>query len=283
MVFRDGRRGKLRGEGANPFTRQAIRLAEAVVAAVTTILVLQYVLGFALLDPAFTDEFQDAFYRGVVGTAIFTAIVIPVGLVVGFLLGWAQLARYRVIAWPARFIVEVFRGVPPIVLIFFAFLFAAIVIPRQLNPFQAAIFIGALALAIHSAAYQAEIFRAGFQSVPRGQLEAAQSVGMTGGKALGFVVLPQALRLVLPPLGNEFALAIKDTSLLMVIGAIELFSQGQAFAARIPFIEGAFPAWLFATWIGVAAAYFLITLGVTRILRGVEFFVKTSVAVEAGA
>ena len=64
----------------------------------------------------------------------------------------------------------------------------------------------------------------------------------------------------------------------MVIGAIELFSQGQAFAARIPFIEGAFPDWLFATWIGVAAAYFLITLAVTRILRGVEFFVKTSVA-----
>ncbi len=282
MVSRGGRQRALRGGASSLFARHAIRLAEAVVAAVATILVLQYILGFSLLDPDFTHEFQAAFYKGLVGTATLTAIVIPVSLVVGFFLGWAQLARYRVIAWPARLLVEVFRGVPPIVLIFFAFLFATIIIPRQLNPFQAAILIAALALAIHSAAYQAEIFRAGFQSVSRGQLEAAQSVGMTGGKAMGFVIFPQALRLALPPLGNEWASAIKDTSLLGLIGAVELFSQGQAFAARVPF-EGMFPEWLFATWIGVAAAYFLITFAVTRILRGVEFFIRTSVVVGAGA
>lgn len=279
-----GRRPKGREEAGGSRRLRALRLVEAAVAVVAFVALLQWVLNFTLLDPefwglffrvhfAFEDgalhfEMEGALVRGVVGTLYYTALVIPSGLAIGFLWGWARLSRHRVLSWPVGVLIELFRGIPPVVLIIFAFLFGLAFIPKQANPFQSALLVAAFALAFHTASYQAEIFRAGFQSVPRGQMEAAQALGMTRVQIMGLIVLPQALRLSLPPLGNEFATVIKDTALLAAIGATELFAIGLEFSQTAP-LRGRL-TWVFAIWTVVAAVYFLITFAVTRGLLAVE-------------
>src|SRR5439155_18723934 len=113
----------------------------------------------------------------------------------------ARTSRFRTISWLLTVYVDFFRGVPPITIGIFAGILGPSLLPSRFRSQELGITIGAIALALHSAAYQSEIFRAGFMSVPRGQLEAAQSLGMTRGNAMAFVVLPQALRLSIPPLG----------------------------------------------------------------------------------
>src|SRR2546422_30847 len=113
------------------------------------------------------------------------------------------------------------------------------------------------------------ILRAGFQSVPKGQLEAAQALGMRSWQAMRFVVLPQTFRLSLPPLGNELAVVIKDTSLLAAVAGGEIVSRSQNFAGTLS-IFGYPVEWLFAIWTAVAIAYFVATFSVTRILLVLE-------------
>jgi len=102
-------------------------------------------------------------------------------------------------------------------------------------PFQSThipVFLAAvISTSLNSGAYVAEIFRAGIQSIERGQYEAARSLGMTEGQAMRHVILPQAFKRVIPPLGNEFIAMLKDTSLLSVIGYVELTRQGQLISA----------------------------------------------------
>src|SRR5205823_13729640 len=132
-----------------------------------------------------------------------------------------------------------------------------------------AVGLAAVAIALHSSAYQAEIFRAGLQSVPRGQIEAAQTLGLRPWQAMRHVVLPQTFRLSLPPLGNEFAVLIKDTSLLAAIAGIELVAKSRDLLGILP--ASGFPlVWIFAVWTIVALSYFIITFAVTRGLRFLE-------------
>src|SRR3990172_6263614 len=257
------------------WSRAWFRLAEGAVAALLLMLVLQAALGFDLADSEFWRLFAfptgnvAPIVRGLVGTLTYLGIVIPVGLGVGVLWSWARISRFRMISWPVGAVIELLRGVPPLVLVIFAAVFGSLllrgVVPR---PTEAAFLVAALALALHSAAYQAEILRAGFQSVPQGQVEAARAVGLSGTQAMGRIILPQALRLSLPPLANEFSIAIKDTSLLAAIGATELFAVGLEFGARVP-TSGELQ-WLFLVWLAVAAVYFVVTLAVTRGLRLLE-------------
>ena len=257
------------------WSRTWFRLAEAGVAALLLVLVLQAALGFNLLDGEFWRLFAlpgasiGPLARGLLGTLTYMGIVIPVGFGAGLLWSWARVSRFRVLSWPVGAVIEILRGVPPLVLVIFAAVFGALllrgIVPR---PTEAALLVAALALALHSAAYQAEILRAGFQSVPRGQIEAAQALGLTGAQVMFRVVLPQGLRLSLPPLANEFSIAIKDTSLLAAIGATELFAIGLEFGARVPTSGNL--SWLFLVWLAVAAVYFVITFAVTRGLRAVE-------------
>lgn len=203
-------------------------------------------------------------------TLALTATVIPIGFAVGFLVGWARTAK----SWFLRAIggtyVEFFRGMPPLVLIFFSSIIVSLVARSYFYVEDAApygIGAGALSLALHSAAYQAEIVRAGILSVPAGQREAADAVGLTAWKTLSRVIMPQAFRVSLPALANEFASEIKDTSLLSIIGALEL-----SFWASL-FIRDALALDLnlvFVIWTEVALLYFAITFALTRFLRTVE-------------
>ena len=146
----------------------------------------------------------------------FTAMVISVTL--GLIAALPNLINNRVLNIVSRCYVETFRSVPMLVMILWVYYGIPIVTGVQLSIFVA----GVIAIALCDSAFEAEIFRAGIQSIERGQTEAADSLGLSFGDKLRFIILPQAIRRVLPPLGNQFVYMLKASSLLSVIGLSEL-------------------------------------------------------------
>lgn len=213
---------------------------------------------------------------GVVGTIGLVLIVIPVGFLLGFTFGSGRTSH----SWTVRAIstvyVEFFRSMPPLVLIAFTYLIVTTVILsipalylRIEDPSGFAITMGILALAFHSGAYQAEIIRAGIQSVPTGQRDAAAAIGLTRGKTMIYVVLPQMIRVSLPALGNEFASVIKDTSLLAAIGILELFYVVANRASDLITGGGGLDE-VILLYIEMAFVYFALTFIVSRLLQAIE-------------
>jgi len=201
--------------------------------------------------------------------------ILTFGFGLGFLIGWARTTRFIFLRGLGSIYVDFFRSMPPIALIFFASLIGAIELKgSNINPYEVhniTLWLGVVALALHTAAYQAEIVRAGILSVPTGQTEAADAVGISRFRSMFVVVLPQAFRLSLPALGNEFSSSIKDTSLLSVIGWLEL--SGIAFVQT----SLAFKTYLYGSlviWIMSGFLYFVVTYIVTRTVRGVEDLYK---------
>ncbi len=155
--------------------------------------------------------------------------------------------------------VEVFRGTPMMVqamVIFWGF--------ALLNNGQTldVVFSGLLIVSVNTGAYMAEIVRGGIISIDKGQFEGAQAIGMTHFQTMIHVVLPQALRNILPSVANEFVINIKDTSVLNVIGFTELYFQAKSIVSQT--------YQTFATYLLVAAIYFVLTFAVTRVLRLIE-------------
>ncbi len=154
------------------------------------------------------------------------------GMVGGSLVGIARLSSSRPLRWITRAYIDFFRGTPLLVQMFMIYfglppLMREIGIPFRLSPLVA----GVLALSLNGTAYIAEIVRAGVQSIELGQSEASQSLGLSSVQTMSYVIFPQALRRMLPPLGNEFISLLKDTSLVAVIGFEELFRRGQLIVA----------------------------------------------------
>ncbi len=227
-----------------------------------------YNLGYA-------ESILPGLVQGFLVTIRLVAVVIPLGFTLGFLFGWARTTRSLVLRGLGAAYVEVFRGLPPIVLIFFSYLITTLAILNlSKNPFIAgdvALWMGAIALSLHSGAYQTEIIRAGILSVPTGQIEAADSVGLSRWQTMFRVTLPQAFRVSLPPLGNEFASVIKDTSLLNIIGWLDLAQIG---LLQVPAALNADFNLVFIIWIEIAMLYFVLTFAVTKVVRFVENLYK---------
>ncbi len=169
--------------------------------------------------------------EGLVFTILITVIGYAIALVVGLVIGLGRVSRNPVIYTLATLYVEVFRGVPMLVIIYYArFVIVPWVATDLLNQPQILrndLLIGAIPLALGYAAYMAEIYRAGIESVERGQNEAARSLGMSHVQTMRYIVLPQAIRRILPPMGNEFIAMLKDSSLLSAIGVPELTYWGR--------------------------------------------------------
>src|SRR5215831_1355098 len=169
--------------------------------------------------------------------AMYTTVYIAViAQVMGVLLGLVAALMRASKVWPFRFIsglyVLLFRGTPLLVQIFFVYYGANLLLGFTLIPntlhlgfasIDGAVVAGILALGVNEGAYMREIIRAGIDAVDRGQMEAARSLGMTYRLAMKRIVLPQAARVIVPPLGNEFINMLKTTSLLAIIGVRELF------------------------------------------------------------
>jgi len=200
------------------------------------------------------------------------AVYIPLGFGVGFLVGWARTTQSLILRGLGSAYVDFFRSMPPLALIFFASLMGAVALKgTNLDPYtqhNITLWLGVIALGLHTGGYQAEIVRAGILSVPAGQTEAADALGITRIRSMFVVTLPQAFRVSLPPLANEFSSVIKDSSYLFIIGWFELAGAGYSYASesyRYHYAEAAL-----VTWFEVALFFFVLTYIVTRTLRGIE-------------
>lgn len=164
--------------------------------------------------------------RGAVVTVEITVCSFVVSSVLGLVLALMRVSKNRLISSVAATIINVIRGIPIIVQLFYIY-FVLPDLGIELSAFQA----GFIGLGVAYCAYQAENFRGGIEAIDRGQIEAAQSIGMKGPLVMRRVVLPQAFRIALPPYGNTLVMMLKDSSLASTITVAELTRQGQLIAS----------------------------------------------------
>lgn len=202
---------------------------------------------------------QRAFVRAAWLVLWVSVVTILVGLPLGVIVGLARLSRIAPVRWVATAYVEFLRGTPLLVQIFIVWLALPEISPKlKFTPLVS----GIIALVINTSAYQGEIIRAGIQAIPSGQQEAALGLGLSRWQAMRFVVLPQAMRLVIPPLTNEFIILVKDTSLLSVIGVIELMGLARILGSRHFSV--------FEPFLAVAVIYFVMTFALSQVARVLE-------------
>lgn len=170
-------------------------------------------------------EFAPLFLEATWVTLRLTAVALIIAMVLGGFIAWMVMSRFEPLRWLATAYIGVIRGTPLIAQIFVLYFGISELV--KLPAFWA----GSLALAAHNSAYIAEIFRSGFQAVPKGLVEASRSLGMSRRKTLRRVQAPLALRTTLPVLGNQYIIAIKDSSLVAFIGMPELFQTSRNLAA----------------------------------------------------
>jgi len=203
---------------------------------------------------------------GTKNTIIFTAIAFAGGLALALTLALMKMSPVLAYRWLATAYIEFFRGLPALIVIL-AMGFG-VPIAFHWTPPGGAIGSGLIALMIVAGAYMAETIRAGIQAVPKGQAEAARSLGMSGARTMVSITIPQAFRIVIPPLTNEFVLLIKDTSLLFVIGAAAN-QREMVTVARDMQSSGASAGT--ATSLTMAALlYLIVTLPLTRLVAYME-------------
>lgn len=228
------------------------------------------------VDLAFFGRVSPLYVRGTIITLAATAVILPISFVLGFLVGWARIGENPLAYSASTFFVEVLRGTPQLVVVLVGFF---VILPLFAGGFSItslAFWAGSIALALHSAAYQAEIFRNGFQSVPSGQIEAAHALGLDSWQTMRGVIFPQAFRVSLPPLGNEFANVVKDSSILSFLGLLIIFGfssfdltgwgkqLGQLALLNATLSEAIF------NWILIAIVYFVLIYILTAAMLALE-------------
>lgn len=165
-------------------------------------------------------------YVGATGTTLtLTICSIVLGVILGLLLALGRISKNKVLNGLSWLYIWVFRGTPMLMQIYFMFYVLPLISPKLMMPeFPTAV----LALSLNSGAYLAEIIRAAIQSIDRGQMEAAKALGMSYGLTMRRVIIPQSIRRMLPPFGNEFIMLLKDTSLVAAIGMVELLKVARS-------------------------------------------------------
>ncbi|AKG53667.1 amino acid ABC transporter permease [Dehalogenimonas sp. WBC-2] len=208
---------------------------------------------------------------GVLVTILVTVVSYFLMLIAGLFGGLGRLAKNKIIFGISTLYVEIIRGIPLLVQLIGWYFASPVIIQKigtwlsyqplieyRANPIVTAI----LAITVCYGAYMSEIVRAGIQSIPKGQMEAARSLGMSHFQAMQFVILPQAFRVILPPMGNEFIALLKDSSLVSVVAVADLTRRGREFmAANFNPIE---------TWAMVALLYLIMTLFAARVVSYIE-------------
>jgi len=175
------------------------------------------------LDWSILREYLPYLIAGAGTTLAITAVATAIAVVFGLVLALARISGRRLLSWPAYAYIEFFRTTPPLIQIVWFYFVVPVIVGFELNSFQAA----SLALGLNVAAFLGEIFRAGIQGVDATQRDAAQVLGLSRVDAYRFVILPQALRIVLPPATTTVMLLLKATSLASAIGTMELTRVGQ--------------------------------------------------------
>ncbi|HSF64979.1 MAG TPA: amino acid ABC transporter permease [Paracoccaceae bacterium] len=212
---------------------------------------------------------------GIEITVFVTLVAFALASAMGLGLALACLSRSLILRQVARFYIEVVRGVPIIVLLLYvAFVFAplavagvnAVLVPLGLDPIRprdfSLLWRAIIALTVAYSAFLAEVFRAGLMSVDKGQVEAAQALGLNRWQRFRHIVFPQAFRTILPPLGNDFVAMVKDSSLVSVLGVTDITQLGKVIAAgNFRYME---------TYNVVALLYLTMTVSLSLVLRRLE-------------
>ncbi|QNU68002.1 amino acid ABC transporter permease [Ruminiclostridium herbifermentans] len=220
------------------------------------------------MDFSFLKDYSPYFINGTISTIVIAILTVFLGVIIGTILALMKISNKRIAKAIASAYIEFIRGTPLLVQI--SIIYYSISFPKftildiEMNRFIP----GVIAMAINSGAYVAEIIRAGIQAVDKGQMEAARSIGFNSIQAMRYIILPQAIRNILPALGNEFVVVIKESSVLSVIGIVELMRSADIVKAAIykPF----------APLIVVAVIYFILTFTLTRVLGFAERRMRTS-------
>ena len=199
---------------------------------------------------------QSAFPLLIAGACItveITALTVFFGMLIGIFVSLVRLSDYKIFRWMGNVYVDFIRGTPLLIQIFLVYFARPSIIGHRVDAYFAAI----SACSINSGAYMAEVFRGGIQSIDIGQMEAGRSLGMTWWQTMRYIILPQAFKRIIPPLGNEFIAMLKDSSLVSVIGFEELTRRGQLIIARTYAS--------FEIWMAVAIMYLILTFTVARL------------------
>jgi polar amino acid transport system permease protein len=238
------------------------------------IMVVAVVALILLLIFAKPDPYQRIFIfvrEGIWTTVYITLISFLLVMVFGLLVALARLSKAGLVRGISTVYVEVIRGIPMLVqLIFWYFAFPSAMqqlghllnIPSLMEYRPEAISMAILGLTVGYSAYMSEVYRAGIQSISKGQMEAARSLGMTYFQAMRHVIIPQAIRVILPPVGNEFITLLKDSSLVSVVAVADMTRRGREFMAAnfIPI----------QTWVMIALLYLVMTLLAARLVTYLE-------------
>ena len=250
-------------------TRNRLKIIALYAVLLLVLLVLALVADWKAIGENFFDTeiakelWPELITVGARNTIVFTVLAFVGGLVLAVVLALMRLSPVAPYRWLATAYIEFFRGLPALlVIIFMGF---AIPIAFGWRPPGGPVGAGIVALILVSAAYMAETLRAGIQAVPKGQTEAARSLGMSAGRTTLSVVLPQAFRIVIPPLTNEFVLLIKDTSLLAIIGVAATDRELTTYARDLNSLTANS-----TPLIAAAVMYLVITLPLTRLVAALE-------------
>ncbi|TFJ45185.1 glutamine ABC transporter permease [Carnobacterium divergens] len=178
-------------------------------------------------------------------------------LIIGTLMAIFQLSHKKWVQYLARAYVEFFRNIPLLIIVMFFYVVAPLYW-FQLNGFTA----GTIGLTLYTSAFIAETVRAGIESVPKGQLEAGLSSGFTYSKVMWYIILPQAFKIVIPPLGNQFINLVKNSSILAMVAGLDLMYQGDLIASET------FNT--FDTYLIVGGFYLILTLPLSYLMKHIE-------------
>jgi arginine/lysine/histidine transport system permease protein len=231
---------------------------------------------FLAMDFSFMDEYGSYYVSGAITTVKLAFFTVILGVILGMLISLLRLSSNVILRFLATAYIEIIRGTPLLVQLFIIYYNLPIGLEYlckwvglPADTFAMPDFVaGVIALSLNSAAYVAEIFRAGIQAVDKGQMEAARSIGMPRGMAMIHIVLPQAVRNILPALGNEFVVIIKESSQVMIIGIADLMYKTNL-------IRGATYI-SFEPLLVAAVIYFSLTFPLSKLLSYIERRLSTN-------
>lgn len=209
-------------------------------------------------DSGFISKYGSFFLKGIKITILISLIGVALGSILGAFVALMKLSKIKVISWIASIYIEILRGTPMLVQVFIVFFGITAALGLDIS----ALVCGTIALVINSSAYIAEIIRAGINAVDKGQMEAARSLGLNYRQTMKSVIMPQAIKNILPALGNEFVTLIKESSIVSTIGVGEIMFNAQV-VQGISFDP-------FTPLLVAAALYFVLTFVLTRIMNMIE-------------
>ncbi|WP_313528944.1 amino acid ABC transporter permease [Anaerotignum sp.] len=206
----------------------------------------------------YTIQILPQLLEGMSLTIRMTVVSLVLALIVGIVSCMFTISKIKVLNWISAIYLSVIRGTPLMVQAFFIYFGITSALDIRISAFTASIIV----LCLNAGAYLSEIFRSGIMAVNKGQMEAARSLGLPHGVAMRKVVLPQAIRIVIPSVVNQFIITLKDTSILSVVGCAELMRQGSQIVARN------FRS--FETYAVIAIMYYILITILTKVAKIIE-------------